>query len=290
MTSYFVRRSTCVCLLAVLSFATPVRAQTPPSSAPLPNTEQAPPAPVGEDAAALQLAEPEYRLINLPTTLMIPARKMSFDLTHRFGGNLAQNSFQEDLETLFGLDDGAAIGLELRYGVMNRVQAAVFRTNIDRTIQFHGRWDTLRQGENMPVAASLLLSIEGNDNFADEYTPAVGAVVARRMGDRGAVYASPVWVHNSVFRLDEVRDTFMVGLGGRIRLSPSVYVTAEVTPRFAGYQPGPAEYGFAIEARAGGHMFQLNFTNTFSTTLGQIARGGNTDSLYLGFNLARKFF
>jgi hypothetical protein len=37
-------------------------------------------------------------------------------------------------------------------------------------------------------------------------------------------------------------------------------------------------------------MFQLNVSNGQGTTFGQVARGGFTDSLYLGFNLARKFF
>jgi len=34
----------------------------------------------------------------------------------------------------------------------------------------------------------------------------------------------------------------------------------------------------------------LTFTNTFGTTFAQLARGGTANSLYLGFNLARKFF
>ena len=34
----------------------------------------------------------------------------------------------------------------------------------------------------------------------------------------------------------------------------------------------------------------VTFSNTSATTYGQIARGGNPESLYLGFNLARKFF
>jgi hypothetical protein len=48
---------------------------------------------------------------------------------------------------------------------------------------------------------------------------------------------------------------------------------------------------FGIEKRAGGHLFQLNFSNGFGTTFGQVARGGFTyDDWYLGFNIARKFF
>jgi len=42
--------------------------------------------------------------------------------------------------------------------------------------------------------------------------------------------------------------------------------------------------------RVGGHAFQLNFSNAFTATYGQIARGGFPTTLYLGFNLVRKFF
>ena len=33
-----------------------------------------------------------------------------------------------------------------------------------------------------------------------------------------------------------------------------------------------------------------HFTNTSATTYAQVAKGGFTDSLFMGFNLARKFF
>ena len=48
-------------------------------------------------------------------------------------------------------------------------------------------------------------------------------------------------------------------------------------------------WGLAIEKRTGGHTLQLNFTNSFGTTLGQIARGGSPHDVYLGFNITRKF-
>ena len=48
---------------------------------------------------------------------------------------------------------------------------------------------------------------------------------------------------------------------------------------------------FAVEKRAGGHMFQLNFSNSFGNTPAQTARGGTSnDDWYLGFNISRKFF
>ena len=110
------------------------------------------------------------------------------------------------------------------------------------------------------------------------------------VADRLAVYATPVWVHNTAAILNIDRDTFFVGIGGRVRVSSTVYLVGEVAPRASGYRPDKAAYGFAIEKRAGGHLFQLNVNNGQGTTFGQLARGGFSDSLYLGFNLARKFF
>jgi hypothetical protein len=105
-----------------------------------------------------------------------------------------------------------------------------------------------------------------------------------------ALYAVPTWVHNSAAATGLELNTSYLGVGGRLRFRPTVYLTAEVSPRLSGYAPGKALYGFAIEKRAGGHMFQLNFTNGVGTTLAQIARGGQPDQLALGFNLSRKFF
>jgi hypothetical protein len=214
----------------------------------------------------------------------------SFDLTHRFVGNLARGEFTEHAKNLFGLDQGAVIGFEFRFGLARSVQAAVYRGSLDQTFQFHGKWDAVRQRGGSPVAVSALLSVEGADNFTEQYSPAVGAVVSRSVAERLALYVVPMWVHDTAAGTGSTRDTGLVGFGGRLRIRPTVYVLAEVSPRVAGYAPGRPEYGFGIEKRAGGHIFQLNLTNALATTYAQVARGGFPDTLYLGFNLARKFF
>jgi hypothetical protein len=86
-------------------------------------------------------------------------------------------------------------------------------------------------------------------------------------------------------------NTFMIGLGARLRIRPSTYLVGEITPRVAGFDPRVNLASFGLEMRAGGHLFQVNFSNGLGTTLGQIARGGTTnDSWYIGFNISRKFF
>jgi hypothetical protein len=85
--------------------------------------------------------------------------------------------------------------------------------------------------------------------------------------------------------------TVLLGLGTRLRVRPATYVVAEYAPRLAGYDPNDSQIVFGLEMRAGGHLFQLNVSNGWGTTLGQLAAGGiDNDNWYLGFNLARKFF
>jgi Membrane bound beta barrel domain (DUF5777) len=238
----------------------------------------------------LQPVEPDFTLVNLPTTLRLPLHRGNFHLTHRFQGNLEDGTFGKQLSNLFGLDNGAAIGFEYRFAVMRHLQLAAYRTNIDRETQFFSKWDPIAQSDAMPVSISGLLSVEGANNFRRDYVPALGAVVSRKIHDVAAVYATPMWVHDTAIGSGETRETVFVGLGGRLHIRPNVYLVGEVSPRAGGYAPGNPEYSFALEGRVGGHVFQLNFSNTVGTTFLQIAHGGAPGGLYLGFNLARKFY
>jgi Membrane bound beta barrel domain (DUF5777) len=104
----------------------------------------------------------------------------------------------------------------------------------------------------------------------------------------------PIWINNTSPEPEELVDdnnTFIIGLGTRVRIRPTVYLLLEGAPRVAGYDPGVTHISFGIEKRAGGHLFQLNFSNSFGTTLAQVARGGGSnEDWYIGFNISRKFF
>jgi len=293
-----------VFVLASSATSSPVWAQGAPASTPAPASKSS----VQDDPAVLVPAEPDVVVVNLPTTMRMPLFKGNFRLTHRFAGNLRNGSFSDQAGNLFGLDQGAIIGFEYRMAVARDVQAAFYRTSFAKTIQLYGKYDALRQRGSIPVSVSGLVSIEGTNNFQDQFAPAVGTVVSRRFGTRGAAYVTPMWVDNTDASLapivhdhdtthaEEVeatvgsRSTTYVGFGGRVRIHGSTYVAAEVVIRAAGYAPDEAAYGFSLEKRVGGHTFSLTFTNALGTTFAQLARGGAANSLYLGFNLSRKFF
>ena len=274
-----------VFVMANAAISSSVWAQTAPPAA----VVTAPASSVQDDPGVLVPAEPDVVVVNLPTAMRMPLFKGNFRLTHRFGGNLRNGSFGEQAGNLFGLDQGAIIGFEYRMAVARDVQAAFYRSSFAKTIQLYGKYDGLRQRGSMPVSVSGLISIEGANNFQDQFAPAVGVVISRLVGTRIAAYVTPMWVANTDAN-DDGSSTAYVGFGGRVRIAGTTYVAAEVAIRAGGYAPDEAAYGFSLEKRAGGHTFSLTFTNTFGTTFAQMARGGAADSLYLGFNLSRKFF
>jgi hypothetical protein len=276
----------------------------PPAAAPAGTAAVQAPAEEDEDDSALDPAEPDFTVVNMPTTARMPVLKGNFRLTHRFAGNLATLPFKEMASSLFGIDHGAIIGFEYRMGIARGLQAAIYRTNFARTIQIYGKYDAIRQ-RSAPVAVSAVLSVEGTDNFQKEHAQAVAVVISRTVAGRMALYATPIWVDNTDASLHtehnhdaepaaevdfQHRSTTYLGLAARLRVLARVYLVGEITPRLGGYAPNKAGYGFGIERRVGGHTFSLTFTNSFATTFAQLARGGGANSLFLGFNLSRKFY
>ena len=261
-------------LIILTAFALPARAQGA----------------ADDDDAKLRPAEPDFTVVNLPTTLPLPLHAGNFHLTHRFAENLRNDSFNTQLSNLFGMDQGATIQFEYRFGVLKHLEAIAARTNFNKTFQFSGKYDALHQTDSRWFGASAIVSIEGGDNFNENYKPALGGSVSHAFGDRAAVYGVPVWVHNSAAGTGNTRDTFFIGVGGRVAFTPTAYVIAEITPRVSGYAPGDPEYAFGVEKRVGGHVFSLVFANTPGTTFGHLASGGFPHNLQFGFNLARKFF
>lgn len=259
-------------------------AQPPTTPAPAPEPQRADP------DVAVDALQPDFNLAALPTTLRMPRGKWAFRVTHRFTRPLGQGDFGDLLSDAFGLDGGAQIGLEVRYGLLPGTQIGIHRTS-DRTIQIFGQHNFMNERDGAPIGLDAIATFEGENNLNEHHQGGFGALVSRKVARRVALYAEPVFVVNSSRFETGDNDTFFIGLGGRVRVRPSLYLVGEISPRVAGYDPGVNQISFGVEGRAGGHLFQLNFSNGFGTTLGQLSRGGVTnDNWYFGFNISRKFF
>lgn len=260
----------------------PVRAQQPAQPA----------APERDPDQNLDALQPDFTISALPTTLRLPRFKGAFRVTHRFGRPLGNGSFGSLASDFFSLDSGAQIGLEYRFGLMRGTQGGIYRTN-DRTIEFFVERSVMQESTTRPIGLSAFLAMDGTNNFRDSHSPALGAIVSRTVGRIAALYAEPIWINNANLLPSEIvdhNDAFVLGLGGRFRVRRTVYVIAEGAPRVAGYDPNRAHWTLGLEKLVGGHVFQVNFSNGVGTTIGQVARGGSKDDVFLGFNITRKFW
>jgi hypothetical protein len=196
-------------------------------------------------------------------------------------------------------------------------------------VEIGAGYHLLDEAGHSPLALSAYASIEGDDNFTEDYTYNLQAMVARSVTKYVNVFFSPA-VHfksngNGRFNprpedffppfdeaarsleLGEHTGSFGFGVNGRIR--PTVSLLFEYTPR-VGFKLGrslpdsdssvarfdhetEAEIGFGIEKRIGRHAFSFTFSNTQATTTSRY----NSSNLVLppsrftvGFNLFRRLF
>ena len=245
------------------------------------------------------VVEPDFALVSLPTTRTLPSGSFAFRLAHRFSRPLDGGpAYGNLLEDFFGLDSPALIGLELRYGLAPRLQVGVHRNNT-RNIQIFGKYHVFSSRSHDAAAVDAFVSVEGLDNFREHYSTTVGGIVSRRFGNRLAVYGQPMWTANSnkpgllhprstPFNTT-AEDTFALGVGIRVRVLDTVAVTGEFLPRLAGFDQGEEYAAFAIEKVLGGHLFQLNVSNSIGVTPAQLAQGASR-SWFLGFNIARRLY
>ena len=258
----------------------------------------APPRPRAvSDDRAIDPVEPDFVVVNLPTQARMPRGGWAFRVTHRFSRPLGDGSLGDLARDFFGFDSGGLIGLEVRYGIARATQVGIHRTS-DRTIELFGQRD-LRRAEDQPFGLAVFAAVDGLDNFTEGYSPGAGLIVSRRLGERGALYGMPAVVAHLATPgpggAGDPTTALVVGLGVRFRFSENGALLLEATPRL---NPPADDTGigfrqpvsFGIERTLGGHAFQLNFSNSFGTTLGQRARGGAPSGWFIGFNIARKFY
>ncbi|HJR60211.1 MAG TPA: DUF5777 family beta-barrel protein [Vicinamibacterales bacterium] len=279
-----------VALVLVCLLPAAVSAQEPPP-APPPAPVPAQPEPERSDPDVLvDPLQPDFTLATLPTTLRMPAGRFAFRVTHGLTRDLGEGSFGDTVSDLFGLDGGSQVALELRYGLLPGTQVGVHRTST-RAIQIFGQQNLLNQRDGGRFGLDAIATLEGDENLREHHQGAFGLALSKNLGSRAALYADPILVLNAnPFDIGD-QHTLIVGLGGRVRVRPSVYVVGEYTPRVAGHSPFVNQLSVAVEKRAGGHVFQINVSNGLGTTYGQLARGAvDYDHWFLGFNLSRKLF
>lgn len=272
---------------------------------PAPTPATAPAAVPAEDSNVYQ--QGDVRLVNLPTAKPIAKGAVIADFTHRFPFHEFEPT---DGTGLWGLDGTAVPSFGFAYGITDRIHVGGYRSPsvVGRPILFYAGASLLDENRKQPFSAMARVGVEGRDNFLRNFTTTLEVALARSVTKHAQLYFVPaVSFTNRPFGDPEQNlrreTTFAMGLGGALRIRPTVALLAEANwrvnekGRFGNRAP---VYGLGIEkvTVSRRHSFSLIFSNAAGTTMAQrsaTVRSFFVDdsfrqSMGIGFNISRRIF
>lgn len=274
----------------------------------------------------------DHRLINVPTPKKVPKGTWNLTFTHRFTQPV--HPISSSGKTLLGLDSFGIASFGVAYGITDKLWISAYRSplcqkGLCRTIEVGIGYNLVEHDKDSRWAVMAYGSIEGNENFTEEYTYNLQSRVSFRAGKRVYLFFSPAVHLNAngqrrfnprpteffppataaaTFRLPTHGASF--GLGASVLITPTILALFEVTPR-TGFMLGTVvpirgpgfsvtgfrnesepEIGFGIQKNVGQHSFSLTFSNTQTTTTSRYNSsnlGFSPKKLVIGFNLSRRF-
>ena len=240
------------------------------------------------------------KIINMESTKLAAKNDFYFVISHRFG------SVKSGIKDLFGLDN-SNIRFSFVYGFNNWLNAGVSRSSSSKTYDAHIKYRLLQQEEGRsPVTIVGFNNMEFNTGLdkvnypllesKHRYTYAHELLISRKFNEKLSIEATPIYLHQN-FVENDLQDNaqYILGLGGRYKLSKRVTINAEYHAhmnRVANSKyTNPISLGVDIET--GGHVFQLHVTNAqLMNESGYITNAtGNwgKGDVFFGFNIWRVF-
>ena len=242
------------------------------------------------------------RIIN-GQSVEIPASKdLTFIIAHRFG------QVNRGIYDFFGLDNSSnRFGFE--YGLKDRLGLAIGRNSYEKTYDGSVKVKILRQQAGnltIPFTVSyysavfiktLKWEIPDRDNiFSSRLSYVHQLLVARKFSQKLTLQISPSFVHKNLVEWEQDQNNiFAAGLGGRYKISRKISFNGEYFYLLPGQTADDFKnsLSFGFDFETGGHVFQLQFSNSTSMfergfiteTTGDWTNGG----IYFGFNLYRVF-
>lgn len=234
---------------------------------------------------------------------------MQFMISHRFG------AINDDyLYNFFGMDN-AQIRLSFDYSFNHWLNIGVGRSSATKTYDGWVKGKILRQSKgakNVPLSvvwyssinySTLKVDEEVSLTASDRISYAHQLILARKFSKSFSFEFIPSMVHFNLVENEETpNDIFLLGMGGRYKISNRVALTAEyglqLNDNFYYDADGNKQnyensLSIGIDIETGGHVFQLHVTNSrgladpqwMARTPGSWANG----DIYFGFNISRVF-
>ena len=251
------------------------------------------------------------KVVNFESTKLADKKAFYFIVAHRFG--TVKNGFDD----FFGLDN-AVTQIKFIYGINDWLNLGVARSSNDKKYGLHAKYRLIRQqkegfpftltGYNLVTANTALnKDLFNNLTFNDRLAYTTQLLLSHKASEDFSILIAPTYVHenlatrstqpgpnNSTLIFDEDNDQFVVGVGGRYKLTTrwsinvdyGIHLNRNSNSNFR----NPLSIGIDLET--GGHVFQMHFTNAqgmFEDSFIHAEGDWGDGDFFFGFNLSRVF-
>lgn len=270
-----------------------------------------------EDSSATTLLAPfstfsTTRLLNNHSTETLKIRSFDFRITHRFGDI---GGTEGGYHNLWGLDNSSDIRIAFEYGITDNFMVGAGRSKggnfIRELYDCFGKYRIIKPTNKLPLSITALASgaittMKASSNRSSEngFTKELHRLryitqllVGYKLNSRISFQVVPTYQHRNFVLATDVNDLIAIGAGTRIKLTQLVALNLEYTynqllDRGTGnnYQD---EMGIGIEFDLGGHIFQLDLTNSKGIGENQFISGTTSNikngEYRMGFTISRPF-
>ncbi len=253
------------------------------------------------------------RLINQHTIETTGPRTLDFRISHRFG---AINSGSYNA---YGLDGPANIRIGLEYSPNGRLMFGLGRSSLEKLVDGFLKFRLLRQKNSggMPLSVTLFAGAyyttlkDGNaiaqgfdryENRSSRFTYCYEMLIARKFSPSFSFQVAPWFVHYNLVDLKtDKNDAYGLSALFRMKFTKRAALTMEYGYRMNKYTAVALtsddtyhdSFSIGYEVETGGHVFQIQFTNSFGITENQFfpktESKWNDAGIRLGFNISRVF-
>lgn len=245
------------------------------------------------------------QICNMQSTKLPVKGEWYILISHRFG------DVTNGLDNFFGLDE-AITKIGTIYGITNWLSFGLSRHRNNKNYELATKYRFASQiDEGFPVTIVGYNTMDIRSDKLDVFYPKAKfenrlaytsqLIVSRKFSEAISLEVNSIFVHNNLYDdLTEQRNLFLLGAGGRCKLSKRMSLNLEYAARLnldkniTDPYHNPLSLGLDIET--GGHVFQMVFSNSqpMNDVTVNSKTQGNWDfkkggSIYFGFNLYRVF-
>lgn len=263
----------------------------------------------------------DTRVINAHSVETLPKRKLDIRIGHRFGDMFGTSG---GWPSFYGLENSVDVLIGAEYGVTDAFTIGLYRAKGagDRKQLVNGllKYGLIKQKSGgAPISVTPLFVTSASTMVRQENAQGVASfpkfihrfafsgqvLIARKFSDRFSLQLNPAYTHRNLVSDGDQNGVFSVGLASRVQITKVFGLILEVEVPLNGPQspftdlvpPGEEPYqpilGIGFEFDTGGHVFQVNLTNSegmVATDYLVNTRSNWLDGEFrLGFTISRLF-